>query len=100
MGMKVRKKRMKDQFKDNINVDNNESKVKKKKRNQVVCIFVQGEKILHSQGKVILGLNEIESTPKARYKKNFLVQLSTQKVQWKKYFQEGNRAGGTKSFHS
>ena len=33
MGMKVRKKRMKDQFKDNINVDNNESKVKKKKRN-------------------------------------------------------------------
>ena len=33
MGMKVMKKRMKDQFKDNINVDNNESKVKKKKRN-------------------------------------------------------------------
>lgn len=33
MGLKVRKKRMKDQFKDNINVDNNESKVKKKKRN-------------------------------------------------------------------
>lgn len=88
---------MKDQFKDNINVDNNESKVKK---NQVDCIFVQGEQILHSQGKVILGLNEIESTPKARYKKTFLVQLSTQKVQWKKYFQEGNRAGGTKSFHS
>ena len=28
MGLKVRKKRMKDQFKDNINVDNNESKVK------------------------------------------------------------------------
>ena len=26
---------------------------------------------MHSQGKVILGLNEIESTPKARYKKNF-----------------------------
>lgn len=32
MGLKVRKKRMKDQFKDNINVDNNESKVKKKKK--------------------------------------------------------------------
>lgn len=78
MGLKVRKKRMKDQFKDNINADNNESKVKKKNLGRLyIC---SGGANLHSQGKVMLGLNEIDSTPKARYKKTFLVQLSIQKV--------------------
>lgn len=40
----------------------------------------------------MLGLNEIESTPKARYKKTFLVQLSIQRFSGKN-ISRGNRAG-------
>lgn len=39
MGLKLRKKGVKDKFKDNRNVDNNESKVFFKKKGRL-CIFV------------------------------------------------------------
>lgn len=44
------------------------AKLKKNLGRLYIC---SGGANLHSQGKVMLGLNEIESTPKARYKKNF-----------------------------
>ena len=42
------------------------AKLKKNLGRLYIC---SGGANLHSQGKVMLGLNEVESTPKARYKK-------------------------------
>lgn len=81
---------MKDQFKrQHKNADNNESKVKNLGR-LYICLCMH----LYSQGKVMLGLNEIESTPKKQDIKTFLVQLHSKCCLSGKNTSSRNRAHG------
>lgn len=68
MERQLRKKGVKDKFKDSRNEMETVMKAKfKKKKNKVgVYIFVQGKQILNFERKVILGLNEIDSDTKSK----------------------------------
>lgn len=67
MERQLRKKGVKDKFKDSRNEMETimKAKLKKKKKKVGVYIFVQGKQILNFE-RVILGLNEIDSDTKSK----------------------------------